>query len=62
MPAAEEHTCGSCGSARERLSTEPISQGYELRTLVCPKRKTTLKFVGKRLETVRRGEIGLKAK
>jgi hypothetical protein len=48
MPAAEEHTCGSCGSVRKQVFAEPMSRGYELVTLVCPKCKSVLKFVDKR--------------
>jgi hypothetical protein len=48
MPAAEEHTCGSCGSVRERFFAEPLTEGYELVGLICPKCKTVLKFVDAR--------------
>jgi hypothetical protein len=61
-----------CGVARELVLAEPVSRGYELRTLVCPKCRTALKLVDKRPKRVPvtdgrytksyRVELGLKAK
>jgi hypothetical protein len=63
MPAAEEHICISCGSIRDRLFAEPLTEGYELVGLICAKCKTVLKFVDKRPHESRRlVEIGLKKK
>jgi len=48
MSAIEEQTCTACGAVREQQSAEPVGKGYELRTLLCPKCRTVLKFVDKR--------------
>jgi biotin carboxyl carrier protein len=48
MSGTKEHICVACGVVREQVSAEPVSRGYELRTLICPKCRTVLRFVDKR--------------
>jgi hypothetical protein len=48
MPSTKDQICTFCGVVREQVSAEPVKRGYELRTLVCPKCRTVLKFVDKR--------------
>jgi hypothetical protein len=72
MSGTKEQICVACGVVREQVSAEPVSRGYELRTLVCPNCRTVLRFVDKRPKRVPvtdgrytksyRVEIGLKAK
>jgi hypothetical protein len=66
MSETEEQICVSCGAVRQEVYAEAVGKGYELRTLVCPRCKSVLKFVCER--PVRRPadgrlvELGLKAK
>jgi hypothetical protein len=64
MLETEEQICVAGEAAREELFAERVSRGYELRTLVCPKCKTVLKFVVpiKKHSAERLIEIGLRAK
>jgi hypothetical protein len=48
MLETEEQICVSCSAIREEVFAEAVGRGYELRTLVCPKCRTVLKFVDKR--------------
>jgi hypothetical protein len=45
MSATEEQICAPCGVVHQEVFVEPVSRKYELRTLVCPRCKTVLKFV-----------------
>jgi hypothetical protein len=66
MSETEEQICASCGTVRKEVFSEPVSRGYELRTLVCPQCKSVLKFVCERpVKSHRRiawSELGLRAK
>jgi hypothetical protein len=65
MSETEEQLCFSRGAFRNEVFVEPVSRGYELRTLVCSQCKNVLKFVGERpVKRHRRiaSELGLKAK
>jgi hypothetical protein len=48
MSEAREQFCFACDLVRERVFAEPVSNGYEVQTLACPKCKSVLKFVDER--------------
>jgi transcription initiation factor IIE alpha subunit len=45
MSETEEQICVPCGAIRQEVFAEAVGKGYELRTLVCPRCKSVLRFV-----------------
>jgi hypothetical protein len=45
MSETEEQICVSCSAVRQEVFAQAVAEGYELRTLYCPKCKSVLRFV-----------------